>query len=181
VSGELVRHRRQLVKTATSVRNGIRALLAKHGQRLPVSHLEAATGQGLLGRLTPCHSESDRSVRRGHISKNGNTLVRWAAIEAIGRQCEPQVQAVKMVPCTSAHHTASCVTRRNAWQLTRCRPSRPRERSPPHNTTFSLTAPPVQECRDLRSQPLRTRAGDSHPSSVRVTPIHSCDAGGYHG
>ncbi len=172
---ELVRHRRQLVKTATGVKNGIRALLAKHGIRLTVSHLEAATGQGLLdlvelpavyalrlasqrrllmvltneidaveveidrrlkhhrgyrdllrvkgigpvlaatfvveigdiGRfataaqlacwagLTPRHDESDRRVRRGHISKEGNALVRWAAIEAIQRPCEPAVQAVK--------------------------------------------------------------------------------------
>ncbi len=172
---ELVRHRRQLVKACTSVKNGIRALLAKHGRRLTVSHLEAAAGQGLLdlvelpaasalrlasqrrllmllsneidavdveldrrlkthpgyrnlqlvkgigpvlaavfvveigdvsrfatpaqlacwAGLTPRHHESDRTVRRGHISKEGNTLVRWAAIEAIQRQCEPQVQAVK--------------------------------------------------------------------------------------
>lgn len=172
---ELVRHRRQLVKTCTAVKNGIRALLAKHGLRLSVSHLEAASGQGLLdlvelpeayalrlasqrrllmllsneidaldveidrrlknhpgyralltvkgigpvlaavfiveigdinrfatpaqlacwAGLTPRHHESDRTVRRGHISKEGSTLVRWAAIEAIQRQCEPQVQAVK--------------------------------------------------------------------------------------
>ncbi len=172
---ELVRHRRQLVKTATSVKNGIRGLLAKHGIRLTVSHLEAATGQGLLdlvqlpetyalrldsqrrllmlltneidaleveidrqlkhqrgyrdlltvkgigpvlaavfvveigdisrfrtpaqlacwAGLTPRHDESDRRVRRGHISKEGNALVRWAAIEAIQRPCEPAVQAVK--------------------------------------------------------------------------------------
>ncbi len=172
---ELVRHRRQLVKTATSVKNGIRALLAKHGIRLTISHLEAASGQALLdlvelpevyaqrlasqrrlllllsneidtvdvqidrrlkhhpgyrnlltvkgigpvlaamfvaeigdisrfrtpaqlacwAGLTPRHSESDRTVRRGHISKEGNTLVRWAAIEAIQRPCEPAVQAVK--------------------------------------------------------------------------------------
>jgi transposase len=172
---ELVRHRRQLVKACTSVKNGIRGLLAKHGIRLTVSHLEAASGQGLLDRvelpalyalrldsqrrllmlltneidavdveidrrlkthpgyrnlltvkgigpvlaavfvveigdvsrfstpaqlacwagLTPRHYESDRTVRRGHISKEGSALVRWAAIEAIQRQCEPQVQAVK--------------------------------------------------------------------------------------
>ena len=157
------------------MKNGIRGLLAKHGLRLIVSHLEAASGQGLLdlvqlpeasslrlasqrrllmlltceidaldveidrrlkshpgyrnllkvkgigpvlaavfvveigdvsrfgtpaqlacwAGLTPRHNESDRSVRRGHISKEGSTLVRWAAIEAIQRQCEPQVQAVK--------------------------------------------------------------------------------------
>jgi transposase len=172
---ELVRHRRQLVKACTSVKNGIRGLLAKHGIRLTVTHLEAATGQGLLDRvelpavyalrldsqrrllmlltneidaldveidrrlkthpgyrnlltvkgiepvlaavfvveigdvsrfstpaqlacwagLTPRHYESDRTVRRGQISKEGSSLVRWAASEAIQRQCQPQVQAVK--------------------------------------------------------------------------------------
>ena len=172
---ELVRHRRQLVKSSTSVKNGIRALLAKHGLRLRVSNLEAPSGQAMLdlielpetyalrlasqrrllllvsteidaldieidrrlkthpgyrnlltvkgigpvlaavfvaeigdisrfgtaaqlacwAGLTPRHHESDRTVHRGHISKEGSTLLRWAAVEAIQRQCEPQVQAVK--------------------------------------------------------------------------------------
>ena len=35
--------------------------------------------------LTPRHYESDRTVHRGHISKEGDTLVRWAAVEAIQR------------------------------------------------------------------------------------------------
>lgn len=33
--------------------------------------------------LTPRHHESDRTVRRGHITKQGSTLVRWAAVEAV--------------------------------------------------------------------------------------------------
>jgi transposase len=33
--------------------------------------------------LTPRHRESDTLVRRGHITKQGSTLVRWAAIEAV--------------------------------------------------------------------------------------------------
>lgn len=33
--------------------------------------------------LTPSHKESDTKVRRGHITKQGNHLVRWAAIEAV--------------------------------------------------------------------------------------------------
>jgi transposase len=33
--------------------------------------------------LTPRHRESDVVVRRGHIAKQGSTLVGWAAIEAI--------------------------------------------------------------------------------------------------
>jgi transposase len=35
--------------------------------------------------LTPRHYESDRTVRRGHITKQGSRLVRWAAVEAIQR------------------------------------------------------------------------------------------------
>ena len=35
--------------------------------------------------LTPRHRESDTKVSRGHITKMGSTLVRWAAIEAVAR------------------------------------------------------------------------------------------------
>jgi transposase len=41
--------------------------------------------------LTPRHYESDKTVRRGHISKQGSRLLRWAAIEACQRCCEPYV------------------------------------------------------------------------------------------
>ena len=33
--------------------------------------------------LTPTHRESDTKVTRGHITKQGSNLVRWAAIEAV--------------------------------------------------------------------------------------------------
>jgi transposase len=33
--------------------------------------------------LTPKHHESDTTVRRGHITKQGSPLVRWAAVEAV--------------------------------------------------------------------------------------------------
>ena len=36
--------------------------------------------------LTPRHGESDTSVQRGHITKQGSRLVRWAAVEAVARQ-----------------------------------------------------------------------------------------------
>ena len=36
--------------------------------------------------LTPSHHESDTTVRRGHITKQGSRLVRWAAVEAVQRQ-----------------------------------------------------------------------------------------------
>jgi hypothetical protein len=34
-------------------------------------------------------------VRRVHISKEGSKLIRWAAVEAIQRSCEPAVKEVK--------------------------------------------------------------------------------------
>ena len=36
--------------------------------------------------LTPSHKESDEKVQRGHITKQGSRLVRWAAVEAVVRQ-----------------------------------------------------------------------------------------------
>jgi transposase len=172
---ELVRHRRQLVKLATAVEAGVRALLAKHNIRLPATDLDGDTATTLMdaltlpgsyaqrlasqrrlmlvladeiastevelhrrlchhpgyrnlltvkgigpipaavfvaeigdiGRfptagalccwagLTPRHYESDKTVHRGHISKEGDTLIRWAAVEAIQRQTEPAVKAVR--------------------------------------------------------------------------------------
>ena len=44
------------------------------------SHLTSWAG------LTPMHRESDLKVRRGHITKQGSRLVRWAAVEAVVRQ-----------------------------------------------------------------------------------------------
>lgn len=35
--------------------------------------------------LTPRHRESDRKIARGHITKQGSRLARWAAIEAAQR------------------------------------------------------------------------------------------------
>jgi transposase len=45
--------------------------------------------------ITPRHYESDKTVRRGHISKEGATLVRWAAVEAVQRNCEPAIRQVR--------------------------------------------------------------------------------------
>jgi transposase len=36
--------------------------------------------------LTPRHRESDKSVHRGRITKQGDKLVRWAAVEAVNRR-----------------------------------------------------------------------------------------------
>ena len=46
--------------------------------------------------LTPSHHESDLKVHRGHITKQGSRLVRWAAVEAVSRQRGPTTIA--------AHH-----------------------------------------------------------------------------
>jgi transposase len=35
--------------------------------------------------MTPRHRESDTKVHRGRITKQGNHLVRWAAVEAVQR------------------------------------------------------------------------------------------------
>jgi len=35
--------------------------------------------------LTPKHHESDTTVIRGHVTKQGSRLVRWAAVEAVQR------------------------------------------------------------------------------------------------
>ena len=36
--------------------------------------------------LTPRHYESDTRVIRGHVSKQGSRMLRWALVEAIQRQ-----------------------------------------------------------------------------------------------
>jgi transposase len=47
-----------------------------------------ATAARLCSRagLTPRHRESDVKVTRGHITKQGSRLLRWAMVEAIQRQ-----------------------------------------------------------------------------------------------
>ncbi|MFF4050413.1 transposase [Streptomyces chartreusis] len=41
--------------------------------------------------LTPRHYESDTVVRRGHVTKQGSKLVRWAVVEAIQRATTPKI------------------------------------------------------------------------------------------
>lgn len=45
--------------------------------------------------LTPRHRESDRKVSRGHITKQGSAILRWALVEAIQRQPAAPIQAAK--------------------------------------------------------------------------------------
>jgi transposase len=51
-----------------------------------VARFPAADKLACWAGLTPRHRESDTTVRRGSITKQGSKLVRWAAIEAISRQ-----------------------------------------------------------------------------------------------
>jgi transposase len=51
-----------------------------------VSRFKSARHLCSWAGLTPKHHESDETVRRGHISKQGSRLVRWAAVEATARQ-----------------------------------------------------------------------------------------------
>jgi transposase len=60
--------------------------------RFPTAH-HLASWAG----LTPSHHESDTTVRRGHITKQGSRLVRWAAVEAVSRQRGP-------TPVRAHHH-----------------------------------------------------------------------------
>ena len=45
--------------------------------------------------LTPRHRESDLKVARGHITKQGSPLLRWAVVEAIQRQPAGPIRDVK--------------------------------------------------------------------------------------
>ena len=45
--------------------------------------------------MTPRHRESDTKVHRGRITKQGNNLVRWAAVEAVQRVHYGPIAAVK--------------------------------------------------------------------------------------
>ena len=61
--------------------------------------------------LTPRHHESDKTVRRGHVSKEGSKLVRWAAVEAIQRHPEPAIKAVRDGIVARRGHTARNVAK----------------------------------------------------------------------
>jgi transposase len=60
-----------------------------------VSRFRNAAALTCWAGLTPRVHESDRRRRDGSISKEGCTLVRWAAVESVQRQCEPLIQAVR--------------------------------------------------------------------------------------
>ena len=51
-----------------------------------VSRFASAHHLASWAGVTPSHHESDTTVRRGHITKQGSRLVRWAAVDAVARQ-----------------------------------------------------------------------------------------------
>jgi len=51
-----------------------------------VSRFKSARHLCSWAGLTSTHHESDEKVRRGHITKQGSRLVRWAAVEAVAHQ-----------------------------------------------------------------------------------------------
>jgi transposase len=51
-----------------------------------ISRFTSARHLSSWAGLTPTHKESDVTVRRGHITKQGSRLVRWAAVEAVAHQ-----------------------------------------------------------------------------------------------
>ena len=71
--------------------------------------------------LTPQHRESDTVVRRGHITKQGSKLVRWAAVEAIQRQPPRQEHRQGRRGPQAAHPRLLPAARRHIRALTRQR------------------------------------------------------------
>ena len=63
--------------------------------------------------LTPKHHESDLTVHRGPITKQGSRLVRWAAVEAAQRQASGTKLRADFVRIT-AHHGDSAGARKIA-------------------------------------------------------------------
>src|SRR6266511_604244 len=61
---------------------GIVGLAERLRQRGPVDNRARRQAPASWAGLTPRHRESDTVVRRGPITKQGSTLVRWAAVEA---------------------------------------------------------------------------------------------------
>jgi transposase len=53
-----------------------------------VTRFRGPTQPASWAGLTPKHHESDTTVHRGRITKQGSRLVRWAAIEAVQRAGE---------------------------------------------------------------------------------------------
>jgi len=107
--------------------------------------------------LTPRHRESDLKVTRGHITKQGSPLLRWAVVEAI----QPSPPAARSVTSRTASSPAAVARRR-----TSPRPQRPATCSPVSSTRCAtgtpgpwLPAPPPK----TRREQARARAARDRP------------------
>src|SRR6266702_46081 len=79
---ELTRYRIKLVRLRTSCKDQVHGVLAEIGDVTRFSNAGQLCSQS---GLTPRHRESDTKVARGHVTKQGSRLLRWALIEAIQR------------------------------------------------------------------------------------------------
>ncbi|MGH9152049.1 MAG: IS110 family transposase [Acidimicrobiales bacterium] len=79
-----------------------------------VSRFPTARHLASWAGLTPAHRESDTTVRRGHITKQGSRLVRWAAVEAVQRQRGP-------TPVRAHHHRVADRRGRNIGRVAAAR------------------------------------------------------------
>ncbi|MGD0985835.1 MAG: IS110 family transposase [Acidimicrobiales bacterium] len=59
--------------------------------------------------LTPKHHESDTTVHRGPLTKQGSRLVRWAAVEAAQRQASRTKLRADSVRIAAHHGDKACV------------------------------------------------------------------------
>ena len=101
--------------------------------------------------LTPRHHESDTVVRRGHITKQGSKLVRWAAVEAIQR-----------------HPTTSKI----ALDRTRIESRRGKNIAKIAAARKLLTPGLLRAARRAHPRPGPPQSGVSTPDATRARPLH---------
>ncbi len=112
--------------------------------------------------LTPRHRESDTKVSRGHITKQGSPVLRWALIEAIqrlpadtpvravkdriiarrGSQAATSPRSLRPATCLPAS-TTPCATAMSGHWPPAPRPSRPHERARPRAARDRLSVWPA--------------------------------------
>jgi transposase len=76
-----------------------------------VSRFKSAAHLASWSGLTPRHRESDTTVRRGHITKQGSRLLRWAAIEAAQHATTTGPLAATFVRIAASHGHAKSARR----------------------------------------------------------------------
>jgi transposase len=94
--------------------------------------------------LTPKHHESDTTVHRGRITKQGSRLVRWAAVEAVQRlPAHTRIGSIRdRVAARRGRNIAVVAAARELTELVFLRPARPPHTSPTSpNTGNGVTRP----------------------------------------